>query len=403
MAYQIKPILEANFDDFAQIQQKAYAGAFTGTPDERVQLLEVYGAMAANETTHLLGVFEETKLVAGFIIHDFTLNFHGEMVKASGIGSVAVDLLHKKRGIAKTLLNYWHVQSQLKGVQICSLYPFNAAFYKAFGFGYGSPLSVYSIPPSHFKKSTTEATLRWGNLENLEAVTHCYDGYFKQTHGMKARTVFDFSRLKRQKQTKLIEVLEDNTVTGYLFFEQKPLDPQHFLKQKLVVSEMVTTTPESLKAICNFFHGQGDQVDFIQWHSHQTQLYQLLDDITFASAPQILPLISHKLADQGLGIMWQALDPQGLLEHFSQQVTMRIDFQITHVFTGKTEVVTLNSHLENGVEIGLESTTLSSFLMGCISLKEAYRMGLIKVSDSKLLKMLDQQFDMEAPVCLTRF
>lgn len=407
MAFQIKPILEANFEDFAKIQQRAYAGAYTGTPEEREQMIASYTSLLTCEGSTLLGVYQENQLVAGFISYDFTLNFHGELVKASGIGTVAVDLLHKKRGIAKTLLNHWLENAKLNKVKVCSLYPFNAAFYKAFGFGYGRPISVYHIPPAHFKKSETTATLRWGNLEDLTHISDCYDTYFQQTHGMKARTPNDLNKLKRQKQLKLIEVLEGDQVTGYLFFEQKALDPRHFLKQKLVIGEMITTTPESLKAICNFLNGQADQVDYIQWHTHQTHLYQLLSDITFASEPQVLPLISHKLADQGLGLMWQALDYQGLLDHFSQQVTMRVDFQIAHGFTGKTELVTLNGNLVDRVEIALENTTFSSFLMGCISLREAYQLGLIKVTQGleilKLLKLLDQQFDMDGPVCLTRF
>ena len=38
---------------------------------------------------------------------DFKLNYHGQMLAASGVGMVAVDLLQKKKGLAKDLINYY--------------------------------------------------------------------------------------------------------------------------------------------------------------------------------------------------------------------------------------------------------------------------------------------------------
>ncbi|MCK8061212.1 MULTISPECIES: enhanced intracellular survival protein Eis [unclassified Fusibacter] len=403
MSYRIQPITKDNLKEYTRIQQRAYAGVFSGTPEEFEKLIKVYAGLLLGDDCFLFGVYHKDTMIGCYMTYDFTLNFHGNPVRASGIGSVAVDLIHKKEGVAKFLIKEWLSGSLEEGNLFCTLYPFNARFYKNFGFGYGSPLDVYQIPPTHFKDRGDKSLLSWGSLDSLEGIIECYQSYHVDTHGMKSRTFSDLDRITRQKHLKLIEVKQEGTVTGYMLFEQKGTNPDNFLNQKLIVSEMITTTPESRMALSSFLHSQADQIDYVELHTFDPYYYHMLDDLTFKSDPRVMQLISHKTANHAVGIMWHALDPRELMNLVSDRTDKGLDFFIKDERTGLIDAVSINTHVPERIELNMTRSTFSSWIIGSLPLNSAYQLGELKTNQHHTLKSLDKDFDFESPICHTRF
>lgn len=423
-----------DLDRFAQIQQNAYAGVNNGTIEERQQLVAFYTTLIHASECTFIGYYNDNHLLGAAIIYHFTLNYCGEMVPATGIGSVAIDLLHKKEGIAKSLLLYWLKTSGENGALVASLYPFNAAFYNRFGFGFGTPLYFYQTPPKNFSSDGDKSLVQWLDLESsqdLSDMDACYKAFFLQQHGMMQRTDIDYLRLKRQKNLKGIKVVEvqytttstttsTSTVTGYMLFEQKGITPSNFLQQTLNVSELITLTPTAARAISAFFHAQADQIDYVNHRSYDPMWYHSLLDLSYASKPELLPQINHKVADMGLGMMWRVLEPQKLLQMLPP-LSFSLQFHIAdmhskhiHIYPVPcTQARASSTDNADSLQIHCDEALMSSLLMGALSLRTAIRNGNAKMRNSdgplpliqadKMARTIDLTWSLEVPQCLTRF
>ena len=88
--------IENNFYEMTRIQQMAYASSFNGTKEEIDKVKEIYRELVAQGDIMAYGAYEE-HLMGCLLHYDFKTNFHGQMIPTAGIGSLAVDLLHKKK------------------------------------------------------------------------------------------------------------------------------------------------------------------------------------------------------------------------------------------------------------------------------------------------------------------
>ena len=84
------------------------------------------------------GCYRNDQLIGMMRWHDLSMNVHGTQMLTGGIGMVAVDLLHKKEKVAKTMLEGFIGSYRERGVSLVSLYPFRVDFYKQMGFGVGT-------------------------------------------------------------------------------------------------------------------------------------------------------------------------------------------------------------------------------------------------------------------------
>src|SRR5665213_2754783 len=92
-------------------------------------------------------------LVGAMRLYDFTMNVHGRDGLAGGVGAVAVSRAHKRQGIARAMIAWYLDTYRRRGAPFAILHPFRLDFYRALGFGYGTPVHRYRFVP---------ATLRGG-------------------------------------------------------------------------------------------------------------------------------------------------------------------------------------------------------------------------------------------------
>lgn len=394
---EIKRIPESDFAQMIKIVQGAYAGSFNGSQQEAERLDTVFKTMTSEGQIIPLGAYDNTELMGSVFHYTFDTNFHNNMIKTAGIGTLAVDLLHKKKGVAKALIDASFELAHDDEISLYYLYPFNTKFYRNFGFGYGNPISTYCFASEDVKVRKTQVELK--ACSDLEAVFKLHNNRVKTTNGMSLKSYIDQKKLKNLKNGRIISAYDQDILVGYMVMSQKSLDPMNSQSQKIVVQELMYTTRQALYAFMNFFASQKDQVDYIEYATFDKQFHFLLSNTKFVPKPQTLDIISLKFADVGLGLMPLALEPQVLLDYLTTQTRFNAEFVVSY------PKKPTQSYLMGGsdVVIKLSINAFSSWVTGVVSLQDLYEHGDLESSDVSRLIAVDQSLNLRAPESYTRY
>ncbi len=399
----VRPIKASEFEAFARISQTAYPGFYTDSKQDRIKAIEkieTYDRMY--DLTHI-GAFKENQLVGCMRFYVFEMHFHGARIQASGIGSVGVDLLHKKQHIAQAMIEYAHTRSLELGIPLTTLYPFDAGFYKNFGYGIGAPLYTYQVNPAHFKDFGIREGLNYQVEANFDALQACFNRYVDNHHGMMLKSSVDKFRINTLEKGRVLTFTEGDTITGYMVFMQENHAAQNFLRQKMILTEWIYNTPKALQAFSSFLHTQKDQVEYVEFFTFEPQFYQLLNNIQYVSDPVMKELISHKASEVSLGMMHRALDCGELIEIIEQQVPENIVFNITYPRTQEMESVEINVGYLERLEIDMPIDSFSSWIMGSVTLETLYMQGQLQSTRPEKLPELDKKFALKSPRCFNKF
>jgi len=397
---EIKIIQKKDYNKMSQIQQAAYASSFKGTKDEIKILSDIFSDLTDNGEIIALGAYDGETMLGCVLYYKFQTNFHQEIIKTAGIGSLAVDLLHKKKHVANALINHSFELAREAGADLYYLYPFSTKFYRNFGFGYGSPMFTYCASPKDFVDKGDRSILSYGSESDYEDVFEMHDALAKNTQGMSMKTYGDKRRIREMKMGKLVLAKDKGELIGYLLYTQKGLNQSDDQSQKMVVAEMLYSNPKALNAFASFFNSQKDQIDYIQIATHNRQFHQLLNNTCFVPKPETMEIISLKVADKSLGLMPYALEPQKLLDRLKVSLDYELHFTIEHP---KKDNKTASIGQGDPIAITLTINEFSSWITGVISLKELYELGQLKSDHPELLRRIDQQLYFESPKSLTRF
>ncbi|SFK87622.1 GNAT family N-acetyltransferase [Brevibacillus centrosporus] len=133
---EIRPISHEDIHDVVRITALAYPGSNLLAPDNRQRFAErVQDTLENDQNASFHGLFREERMLGVMKWYDFFMNVRGIQMLTGGIGTVAVDLLHKKEKVAKAMLQGFLATYRERGVCLVSLYPFRVDFYKKMGFG----------------------------------------------------------------------------------------------------------------------------------------------------------------------------------------------------------------------------------------------------------------------------
>lgn len=403
----IKQIHEEDYPAFAKISMTAYPTAYKAN---KSTIDEIVKGLKEQESAHdmtYIGAYIGDKLVGGMRYYTFEMNFHGTMITAAGIGSVAVDLLHKKQHVAQRLINYADERSRELAIPLMTLYPFKPSFYNSFGYGYGTPLYHYKLAPANFHDFKVRDGLSYLDSLDLTSIESCYNESVKKHHGMMYKSTNDRRKIEKTEDSHLLVYKENEKITGYMIFRQTGITEMNFLRQTIFISEMVYNSTKALQAFSTFLHTQKDQVEYVELHTFDSSFYQILDNVEYTPETQVLPLISHRIHDTCLGMMYKVLDPAELIEWIEDRVTENLVFNILPPkhSAGSQEIETfeINPGTSDRIEIDMDLASFSSWIMGAVSLDNLVLKGLIETKQEDKLRCLDQKFYLEAPRCYNTF
>ncbi|MGE5333068.1 MAG: enhanced intracellular survival protein Eis [Nitrososphaerota archaeon] len=411
---------ERDYDAFITIADNAYPEFKLGAPGEREKYRAVIAERMAASPMSYVGLYRNGTLLGGARLHDFVMNVRDAEVAAAGIGMVAVDLAHKKEHVARDLLHGWLEYCHAHDVPFALLYPFRPDFYKQMGFGYGTKLSQYHVPPLALPASGDKSRVTLIGADEQQLVGDCYARVVAHTNGLIRKSESELNGFFTNPARRVVGYRDKggkNAVRGYLVFSFTDAAPNQFLTYDLIIHEMVYETREALLGLLAFLRSQADQINRIEFNTQDENFHLLLSDVRDGSNV-LLPSVYHRSNVQGVGIMYRVVDVRRAFEVLravnfgGESLTLRVN--VTDSFLPENEghvTVRFNKgrpDIEQAatpdVGITLDIAEFSSLLMGAADFRSLYRYGLADISEVTRVEQVNRLFaTREKPICMTHF
>jgi predicted acetyltransferase len=413
----IKPVINnQQLKEFSRIALSAYPGIEPSLEslNERLQ-----NANAEDKDSIYYLCERGGKSLGGYRHIDYVLNYNNNYIKASGIGMVAVDLLEKKQGAAKEMVEYYLEQSFRNGQHIAMLYSFRPDFYYKMGFGYGPKNYYFEFRPESFNKVSDRSRLTFLNGSDLPLLADCYLRYANEQHGYCKRNCFELTsfRKKYEKEGTVVGFKSNGYIDGYIYFTLSRVSKDNFIRQKMIIKEWIYNTPEAFKALSGFLEMQKDQVEFIEYQTQKEDFLFALKDVRMIDL-KLYPGVSHKVAHQGMGMMYRIVDVEAFLTEISKfqkfncpdiiiaiaiEDSFREKNQGVYNIRVKNKELTLTKDENNAIPVKMNIADFSSIMMGSAKIRNLFDLGKIECN-KKDLEILECFFNFsKKPECITLF
>ncbi len=320
---EIRPVSLNDIDEVARIAAMAYPGSNLLGTEGRQQFAErVKSTLENDPNVSYHGCYRDGQLVGIMKWYDFSMYVYGQSVLTGGIGTVAVDLLHKKEKVAKTMLHGFLAAYRERGIPLVSLYPFRVDFYKQMGFGTGSKIHQYKFKPASLPY-TGKDQIVYVTKEDKEQVLACYQRVARQTHGMIKRTERDVDSLLNVPEKIVVGVRQEDKLTGYLAFQFESAHEENKIFNNIVVKELVYESREALAQLLSFLHSQADQIQRVVLNTADEDFHLLLSD-PGNGTNRLLPSVYHESHVSGVGLMYRVIDVPGFFRQMGERHRERV-------------------------------------------------------------------------------
>ncbi len=417
--HKVQKIPFKDIDRFIDILADAYPGLPISTPEDKKRVHERFRQRSKDKRMSWWGVYRGPKMLGGAIFYDYTMNFFGHKVLAGGLGTVCVDLIHKKEHVARDLMRFYLRHYRKREAAFSVLWPFRPDFYKQMGCGLGSTNHVYKIKPADLPKGKTKKNVRFLERADMKALNDCYNRYVDLHTGMIEETLVNRQlRYDLSKGLRYVGVEKNGRMSGYMIFTFVRGNAANFVDNYIKVTEMVYETPEALSELMTFLQTQADQINRIIFHTDDPDFYHYVKDPRNESGNLAEP-VWHESHVSGVGIMFRVLNTRQIFRilenrNFGGQtlrlkLTVRDDFLkendstlVIHFEGGKPNLKTKNA--ASDVTLELNIADFSSLILGAVTLKSLYRYGYARISKPDYLNRLHKLFATEEkPICTTSF
>ncbi|HEU5349549.1 MAG TPA: GNAT family N-acetyltransferase [Ktedonobacterales bacterium] len=415
-----RPLAERDYGTFFTIVTNAYPGFNLGTAEDRERFMHTLTERVAAAPMSYVGIYRDDTLLGGARLLDFVMNVRNAEIAAAGIGMVAVDLAHKKEHVARDLMYDWLRYCRSRGVPFALLYPFRPDFYKQMGFGYGTKLSQYHVPPIALPDRGDKSRVSLIGADEQQLIGDCYARVVARTNGLIHKSDAELSGMFTDPTRRIVGYRDKgkgNVVRGYLVFSFKDAAPNQFLTYDLNVHEMAYETREALLGLLAFLRSQSDQVNRIEFNTQDDNFHLLLSDVRDGSNV-LLPSVYHQSNVQGVGIMYRVVDVRRAFELLravnfgGESLTLRINVSDSFLPENESHVTVRFSKGRPDIEqaaspdvgITLDIAEFSSLLMGAADFRSLYRYGLADISETARVEQVNRLFaTSEKPICMTHF
>lgn len=418
---QLRELNEQELEQYIEILGTAYPVMRLSTPEAKEGMLKRMLDFEKDTRLHHYGLFRQGQLVGGMRFFDFTMNLHSTIIKAGGVGSVAVSFLHKKQKVAFNLIKFFLDYYRQRDTPLVLLYPFRPDFYKSMGFGYGTKISQYRVKPASLPNRGDKSRVFFLDKKSDESLfVECFNRYMAKTHGLIEKNIADMSATFHNGELYVAGYRREGQeqLDGYVSFSFKSASPDNFVKNNMIVKELVYNSTEALLGLLSFLQSQADQIFEIVFNMQDSTFHHLLLDPRNGT-DLIIPPVSHESNLQGVGIMYRVVDTRRIFEllqsHDFGGQTARLKLTIKDTFY-PVNAGSYFLHFEYGtvsvkedgadfeVEIGLDVGEFSSLLVGVLDFKTLYKYGLATISDEAYLDTVNRLFKTDTPpICMSNF
>ncbi|MFS0555124.1 enhanced intracellular survival protein Eis [Brevibacillus sp. 179-C9.3 HS] len=414
---EIRPVSIDDIDEVVRIAAMSYPGSNLLGAESRQRFAERVKETIENDpNVSYHGCYRDGRLVGIMKWYDFPMNVLGTPLLTGGIGMVAVDLLHKKEKVAKSMLQGFLSSYRERGISLVSLYPFRVDFYKQMGFGVGTKVNQYKFKPSSLPFVGKDNIVYIGK-EDKEDLSACYHRIARQTHGMIKRTDRDWDRILDAPEMIVIGYKMEGKLGGYLAFQFQSAHEKNRIFNNIEVRELLYENREALAQLLSFLHSQADQIQRIELTTPDEDFHLLLSDPGNGS-DALLWSIYHESHVSGVGLMYRIIDVPGFFRQLSHHrfgsETMNVKLSIRDSFLPENEGTWLIKFVDGRPEIAeeaavdvsmqLDISDFSSLVMGVVTARKLYQYGQLQLDVPEKLPLLDKLFAVpEKPRSVTTF
>lgn len=280
------------------------------------------------EQAHVLGWFDQGRLVSQVATYPMEVNIHGRLFKMGGVTGVGTYPEYASHGLAKDLIFQALLDMKKQGQTISYLYPYSIPYYRKKGWEIFSDHLKFTVPDLNLPKpKDVPGMVRRVDVEHID-VRHVYNAFAKNHHGSLVRHDLEWQEYWRWDDDDLIAAIyynQDNSPSGYLLY--------HILSDEFIVKEMIYLNQEARIGLWNYISAHQSMVDRVIGNNFipETIAFQLDDaEITETITPYFMARI---------------VDVQSFLEQFpfhptKETITFNIsdpllDFN-SHAFTVQT-------------------------------------------------------------------
>jgi len=355
-------------------------------------------------------------LAGAMRLYDFQMNVRGRDALAGGVGSVAVARTHKRQGIARALIAWYLDHYRVRGAPFAVLHPFRLDFYRALGFGYGTPVHRFRFAPAALRDDGARGTLRALGAGDLDALLGCYERVRVRTNGLIARHRAMTERALADAALRYVGVEDAGTVRAFMQTSVIPGDPDLRNRDELVVRNLAYEDDAYLAALLGYLRAQRDQFARVVIESQDAAFHLAAADPRDGSDVAVAPPATHRVAETGLGMMYRILDVERALAHvpgagapFALRIAVDDPFQPTVGGTRTFRFGPRRSPQRDDTAVPDATLTigihdLASVVVGSLSVKDVVRHRLATVEPARAADIVDAAFRADQPpVCTTRF
>jgi predicted N-acetyltransferase YhbS len=249
------------------------------------------------------------ELVGAMRMYDYRMNVHGRDALAGGVGSVAVSAAHKRQGIARALIAWYLEHYRERGAPFAILHPFRLDFYRALGFGYGTPTHRFRFVPAALREDGARGRVRLLGPSDEDALHDCYERVRASTHGMIVLHRAPAERALADAAFRYVAVEHDGALRAWMQTSVvNAPDDRLRNRDELLVRDVVYEDETYLAALLGYLRSQRDQFARIIVESQDAAFFLAAGDPRDGSDEAVAPPATHRVAATGLGMMYRVLD-----------------------------------------------------------------------------------------------
>lgn len=363
------------------------------------------------EHVNFYGLFEDGVLIGIMKLIDFDINLFGEMKKSTGLMSLGVHPLHKKKGAAKEMMKFFEKYTVESGGLVSMLLPFRIDYYRKMGYGYGTKLDEYRIPTLQLPKHKDLSKLRFIKKDELNKVLLCHSDFVKKYHGAVQKFEEEIRDMVNDEETRRIGYFEGEELKGYVAFDLVSESEVNYTLNRIEVTELIYSDGEVLRALLGGLRMQSDLAQNLVIRTGEADFYHLLDSPQDISGNYInYGFIQTNLS--AVGNMYKIPDVKNFIENTQNRKfpldNLKIGFSLNNEFKATTERFSISFIRDNNekysnwsysedlkdadVEIKCNLADLSSLLMGSADMAPLVRMGVVSLSHENETDRLDRLF-----------
>lgn len=393
-----------------------YLNAYPAGKDLSEECYDKYAArhsQSMEEFDHVTyyGLFEGEQMAAAMKLIDFDMNLYGRMCKATGLMALGVHPLHKKKGLAREMVEFFETYTKASGATVAMLLPFRMDFYRKLGYGCGTKMEEYHIPTSQLPKADPSimGNLRYMGTGDIDKVLACHKAFVHKNHGQLYKFEEEVRDMKGDDEVRRIGYFENDELKGYAAFTFVNTSDCNYTLNLMDVKELIYDDEKVLRTLLGGLRMQEDLAQSVIIRTGEPDFYHLL------ASPQD---VSGNYIDFGflqtnisaVGTMYKIVDIKGFMDDADNRIFPPVDFsaefeiydELKHeeenfvlTFEGGRWFYEEIGERETATRIRMKLSDFSSLMMGSAEFGGLARLGVAETNNPGRTRLLDYLFHAE--------